>query len=58
MKIRVTIMAENDKPRPEELTKDIVVAAWQVMLSVMCLGSNDRVTVENAEFIEDGDGDA
>lgn len=57
MKIRLTIMTENDKPRPEELTENMVIAAWQVVLNTMCLmsDSNDRVTIESAEFIEDGD---
>ncbi len=57
MKIRVTIMSENDKPRPEGLTENMVIDAWQVVLSAMCLGSDDKVAVEKAEFVEDGDGE-
>lgn len=59
MKVRVTIMTENDKPRPEGLTENMVIAAWQTVLSAMCLCTEDdsKVTVESAEFIEDGDGD-
>lgn len=54
MKIRLTIMAENDQPRTEELTEEKVVAAWQMVLSMLCLGSEnrDKVVVESAEFIE------
>lgn len=56
MKIRLTIMTENDKPRPEELTEDRVKAAWQAVLNVMCLVSDsaDSATIESAEFVEDG----
>ena len=57
MKIRITIMTENNEPRPEELTENMVIAAWQTVLSAMCLVSDDRVTVESAEFVEDGDGE-
>ena len=57
MKIRITIMTENDKPRPEEMTENMVITAWQAVLSAMCIGSDDRVTVEGAMFVEDGDGE-
>lgn len=56
MKVRLTIMTENDKPRPEELTEDKVKAVWQAVLNVMCLmsDSDDSITIESAEFVEDG----
>lgn len=56
MKVRLTIMTENDKPRPEELTEDKVKAMWQALLNVMCLmsDSNDSATIESVEFVEDG----
>lgn len=54
MKVRLTIMTENDKPRPEELTEDKVKAVWQALLNVMCRNSADSATVENIEFVEDG----
>ena len=59
MKIRLTIMTENNVPRPVELTESKVIAAWQIVMNTMCLlnDSNDRVKIESAEFIEDGDGD-
>lgn len=56
MKVRLTIMTQNDKPRPEELTEDKVKAVWQAILNVMCLMSDsaDSATIENAEFVDDG----
>lgn len=56
MKVRLTIMTENDKPRPEELTEDKVKEVWQALLNVVCLmsDSNDSIMVESAEFVEDG----
>ena len=53
MKVRLTIMTENDKPRPEEVTEDQVKAAWQAVLNMMCLNPADSVTVESIEFVED-----
>lgn len=56
MKIRLTIMTENDKPRPKELTENMVIEAWQTVLNAMLLLTDDSiVTVEDAEFIEDSD---
>lgn len=59
MKVRLTIMTENDKPRPEELTEDKVKAVWQTVLNVLCLmsDSDDSLTIESVEFIEDGEQD-
>ena len=55
MKIRLTIMTENDKKRPPELTEEKVKAAWQAVLDAMCLMTNtdDKCTVEKAEFAEE-----
>lgn len=55
MKIRLTIMTENDKTRPPELTEEKVKAAWQLVLDAMCLmsDSDDKCTVEKAEFAEE-----
>lgn len=57
MKIRLTIMTENDKPRPKELTENMVIKAWQTVLDAMLLLTEDDsiLTVENAEFVEDSD---
>ena len=58
MKIRLTIMTENDKARPPELTEEKVKRAWQVVLDAICLLSDDKCTVEKcmvekAEFVEE-----
>lgn len=53
MKIRLTIMTENDTTRPPELTEEKVKAAWQVVLDAMCLMTDDKCTVEKAEFAEE-----
>lgn len=53
MKIRLTIMTENDNARPPELTEEKVKRAWQVVLDAMCLLSDDKCTVEKAEFVEE-----
>ncbi len=53
MKVRLTIMTENNVPRPEKLTENMVVAAWQTVLEAMLplAEDNSKVTVESAEFI-------
>lgn len=57
MKIRLTVMTENDKPRPKELTENMVIEAWQTVLNAMLQLTEDdsKLTVENAEFVENGD---
>ena len=57
MKIRLTIMTENGKTRPPELTEEKVKAAWQVVLDAISLLSteDEKCTVENAEFVEEGE---
>lgn len=55
MKIRLTILTENDKQRPQELTEEKVKAVWQVIVNTMCLFSdnNDTCVVEKVEFVEE-----
>lgn len=55
MKIRLTLLTENDKQRPPELTEEKVKAAWQAVVNTMCLlsDSDDTCVVEKAEFIEE-----
>ena len=57
MKIRLTLLTENDKQRPPELTEEKVKAAWQIVVDAMCLFSenNDRCVVEKAEFVEEAE---
>ena len=55
MKIRLTLLTENDKQRPPELTEEKVKAAWQIVVDAMCLmsDSDDTCVVEKAEFVEE-----
>lgn len=55
MKIRVTILTENDKPRPANLTEETVAKAWQFILDLFTAASeeNEKATVEKVVFAED-----
>lgn len=55
MKIRLTILTENDIPREPGLTEEIVAKAWQFILDFVNATSedNEKATVEKAEFVED-----
>ena len=58
MKVRITVLTENDKPLPpvgKRPTGEQIVKAWQVIFDFMTLmgKSNERATVESAEFIEE-----
>lgn len=57
MKIRVTILAENDKPRRPENTEEQVAMVWQFLLDLLnaTAGGDEKATVEKAEFVEDGE---
>ena len=57
MKVRVTILAENDKPRRPEHTEEAVAKAWQFILDLFTAASeeNEKATVEKVEFVEDGE---
>lgn len=57
MKIRLTLLTENDKCRPPELTEEKVKSVWQTVINAMCLlsGNNDTCVVEQAEFVEEGE---
>lgn len=54
MKVRVTIMTENDKPvsvlgeNPEEKVK----RGWELVLALLNTQSEDKVMLESAEIIE------
>lgn len=54
MKIRLTILTENNKKRNENLTEDKVKEAWQYILNMLSsLSENeDKAIVENVEFVE------
>lgn len=57
MKIRLTILAENDIPRKADLTEETVAKAWQFILDFVSAASeeNEKATVEKVEFVEDGE---
>ena len=62
MKIRITLLTENDKPLPpveKRPTEEQIMKAWQFILDMLIFlgGTNDRATVESAEFIEEGTDD-
>lgn len=54
MKIRLTILTENNKKRNENLTEDKVKETWQFVLNMLSsLSENeDKAIVENVEFVE------
>lgn len=54
MKIRLTILTENNKKRNENLTEDKVKETWQFVLNMLSsLSDNeDKAIVENVEFVE------
>lgn len=55
MKVRVTILTENDKPRKPGHTEETVAKAWQFVLDLYTAASeeNEKATVEKVEFVED-----
>lgn len=56
MKIRLTIMTENNKHLPDNVATDDIVPkiteAWDNMLNVLGSVNNDRAYVESVEFVE------
>lgn len=55
MKVRLTIMTENNRPRPDGATEEQIAEVWQAVLNVMALftENDDKATVEKVEFIDD-----
>lgn len=55
MKVRLTILTENDKPRKPDLTEETVAKAWQFILDLFSAASeeNEKATVEKVEFVEE-----
>lgn len=52
MKIRLTILTENNVPRTSSLTEDYVKAAWELVLKMIST-DDERATVEKVEFVEE-----
>lgn len=56
MKVRITILTENDKPRIDDIPEEKVKMAWQTIFDSIMLFSTDpseKILVEKAEFVED-----
>ena len=54
MKIRMTVLLENQKIRREGLTEEIVVKAYQMFLDWLSIVDGaSKATIEKAEFVED-----
>lgn len=55
MKIRITILTENNIQRPSELTEEKVAKAWQVIFDLITLPAvaDDKCHVETVEFIDE-----
>ena len=54
MKIRMTVLLENQKIRREGLTEEIVVKAYQMLLDWLSIVDGaSKATIEKAEFVED-----
>lgn len=59
MKIKVTVMTENDKHLDESYSKDEIESkvrkAWQIIFDMMLLDGDDpseKITVESCELVE------
>lgn len=56
MKVRITILTENDKPCPDDISEEKVQKAWQTIFDFLMLTSSDpseKVTVEKAEIVSE-----
>jgi hypothetical protein len=55
MKIRVTLMTENDKTiegKTKEEIERISAKAWQLLFDALLMESDDKVLVESCELVE------
>ena len=61
MKIRLTILTENNIPIPDDREKVLYLTkkAWEVTLNTISLfaENEDKATVESVEIVEDSDED-
>lgn len=58
MKVRITVLTENDKPLPpieERPSKEQIMKVWQFIFDMMTLNGehNEKAIVEKVEFIEE-----
>ena len=59
MKIRITILTENNLQRPSELTEEEVAKSWQLIFDLITLqdAANDKCHVETVEFVDEEEED-
>ena len=55
MKVRLTILTENDAKVPDGITEDVIQKVWQSVLNSICLFSDreEKATVEKVEIINE-----
>ena len=58
MKVRITVLTENDKPLPpveDRPSEEQIVKVWQVIFDFMTLmgKSDERAIVESVEYVEE-----
>lgn len=58
MKVRITVLTENDKPLPpieKRPTEEQIVKAWQFIFNMMTRNGepNEKATVESAEYVKE-----
>ena len=55
MKVRLTIMMENDKPLKEEITETKIKNAWQAIIDLLLMlessDPSEKAIVEKAEIV-------
>ena len=55
MKVRLTILTENDAKVPDGITEDYIKKVWQAIFNGLCLFSEkeEKATVEKVEIINE-----
>lgn len=57
MKVRLTIMTENDKPLKDGITEEKIKNVWQAVLDLLNLATSsdpsEKATVEKAEIVSE-----
>lgn len=56
MKVRITVLTENDKPLPpieERPPVEKIVKAWQFIFDGLAIMSEDKAIVEKVEYVEE-----
>lgn len=55
MKVRITVLTENDKPLPpveERPSEERIVKVWQAVFDMLSIFGEDKAVVEKAEYVE------